>query len=111
MLSVKPMIVFDKDGKLQVTEKNKGMKRAFSRVLEHINRAPMDEMNRVVVVYTGNPDGAQELASLIENRIGIKPEITIMGPVIGSHVGPGSVSCGWFAKKTREQLQNELYTK
>lgn len=109
MLHIKPLIVFDEEGKLKVTEKNKGMKKAFSRVIEHINKAPMDEMKLAVVVHTNNPQGAEELAALVEKYTGVKPWVTIMGPVIGAHVGPGSVSCAWVSVKTRAQLQKELY--
>lgn len=110
MLNIKPMIVFDKDGKLSVVEKNKGMKKAFARVVEHIAKAPFDERKIAVVVHTDNEKGANELAALIFEKTGVRPEIEIMGPVIGSHVGPGSVSCGWLSVKTREQLHKELYS-
>lgn len=110
MLNIKPMIVFDAEGKLSVVEKNKGMKKSFARVLEHIEKAPLDENKIVVVVHTDNEKGANELAALIESKTGVRPEITIMGPVIGSHVGPGSVSCGWLSVKTRAQLHAELYS-
>ncbi len=110
MLNIKPMIVFDKDGKLSVVEKNKGMKKAFARVVEHIAKAPFDENKIAVVVHTDNEKGANELAALIQAKTGVRPEIEIMGPVIGSHVGPGSVSCCWLSVKTREQLQKELYS-
>lgn len=110
MLNIKPMIVFDKEGKLAVVEKNKGMKKAFARVVEHIAKAPFDERKIAVVVHTDNEKGANELATLIFEKTGVRPEIEIMGPVIGSHVGPGSVSCGWLSVKTREQLHKELYS-
>ncbi len=110
MLNIKPMIVFDKEGKLSVVEKNKGMKKAFARVVEHIAKAPFDERGLAVVVHTDNEKGANELATLIQEKTGVRPEIEIMGPVIGSHVGPGSVSCGWLSVKTREQLHKELYS-
>ena len=105
MLNIKPMLVFDQEGKLKTVEKCKGMKKAFSRVIDHMQIAPIDEnYNTVVVVHTNNPTGAAELAALVEGKTGVKPQITIMGPVIGSHVGPGSVSCCWISTKTREEL-------
>ena len=79
------------------------------RVAEHIKRSPMDETKMSVVVHTNNPQGAEELAVLMEKLTGVRPWITVMGPVIGAHVGPGSVSCGWVSVKTRKELQNELY--
>ena len=108
MLSIKPMIVFDEDGKLKVVEKCKGMKKAFSRVLEHIELAPLGEDKKVIVVHTDNEKGASELAKLIEDKTGVKPQITVMGPVIGSHVGPNSVSCCWLSTKTRKELLAKL---
>lgn len=108
MLNIKPMLVFDPEGKLKTVEKCKGMKKAFARVLDHMAKAPMDEKKIAVVVHTNNEKGAQELASLIEAKTGVKPLVTIMGPVIGSHVGPASVSCGWLSVKTREELQATL---
>ncbi len=108
MLNIKPMIAFDPEGKLSVVEKCKGMKKAFARVIEHMEKAPMDENKLAVVVHTDNEKGANELAELIEKKTGVRPEITIMGPVIGSHVGPNSVSCGWISTKTREELLSSL---
>ena len=108
MLSIKPMIVFDEDGKLKVMEKCKGMKKAFSRVLEHMELAPLNEDKKVIVVHTDNEKGASELAKLIEDKTGVKPQITVMGPVIGSHVGPNSVSCCWLSTKTRKDLLSKI---
>lgn len=108
MLSIKPMIVFDEDGKLKVMEKCKGMKKAFSRVLEHMELAPLNEDKKVIVVHTDNEKGASELAKLIEDKMGVKPQITVMGPVIGSHVGPNSVSCCWLSTKTRKDLLSKI---
>ena len=104
MLNIKPMLMFDEEGKLKTVEKCKGMKKAFARVLDCMREAPMDDLKMAVVVHTNNYKGAEELASLIEARTGVKPMITIMGPVIGSHVGPGSVSCGWISVKTRKDI-------
>ncbi len=108
LLNIKPMLTFDEVGKLKVLEKCKGMKKAFARVLEHMNGAPMDENNLAIVVHTNNEKGANELAELIETQTGVKPLVTIMGPVIGSHVGPGSVSCAWISVKTRAELHKQL---
>ena len=104
MLNIKPMLAFDGEGKLKTLEKCKGMKKAFSRVIDCLRLAPTTDEHRIIVVHTNNQKGAEELASLIEKTYGVKPEITIMGPVIGSHVGPGSVSCAWLSTKTRDEL-------
>ncbi len=108
VLNIKPMLTFDKEGKLKVVEKCKGMKKAFARVIDYMQAAPADDKKLAVVVHTDNEKGANELAALIEAKTGVKPQITVMGPVIGSHVGPDSVSCCWFSVKTREQVLSAL---
>lgn len=108
MLNIKPMLCFDMEGKLKVMEKCKGMKKAFMRTVEQMRLAPCDENGIAVVVHTNNFQGAKELAVLIEKQTGVKPQITIMGPVIGAHVGPGSVSCAWLSTKTRDELMSKL---
>ena len=104
VLNIKPFLTFTSEGKLATIEKCKGMKKAFAKVLENMERAPVDERGYAVVVHTNNYGGAEELAGLLLEKLGVKAEITIMGPVIGSHVGPNSVSCAWLSTKTREQL-------
>ena len=108
VLNIKPMLTFDKEGKLKVVEKCKGMKKAFARVIDYMQAAPADDKKLAVVVHTDNEKGANELAALIEAKTGVKPQITVMGPVIGSHVGPDSVSCCWLSVKTREQVLSAL---
>ena len=90
-LNIKPMIVFDTEGKLKVIDKCRGMKKAFNYVLESQEKAPMDEKKFAVIVHTDNETGANELADMVEARWGVRPQVVIMGPVIGAHGGPGSV--------------------
>ena len=105
VLNIKPMLIFDEEGKLKTIEKCKGIKKAYQRVIAHIALTSIHgERGRIIVVHTNNEQGAEELAALIESKTGVKPSVTIMGPVIGAHVGPGSVSCCWLSEKSRGQL-------
>lgn len=104
VLNVKPMLVFDEEGKLKVVEKCKGMKKAFARVAECLAFAPLDGRKKLIVVHTDNEKGAEELAKLLKDKFDYEAEITVMGPVIGSHVGPGSVSCCWLSVKSRKEV-------
>ena len=104
MLGVKPILTFDHDGKLKTIDKVKGMKRVYAYTLEKMTIAPPDEKKKIVVVHTDNEEAAEEMAKRVEEAMGIKPEIYIMGPSIGAHVGPGAVACGWLSTKTRTEL-------
>ena len=102
LLKVKPVLSFTQEGKLTVLEKCKGMKKACASTLARMVKLPPGEVNRMIrIVHTDAEGDAQELARLIEQRWAYCPEISIMGPVIGSHVGPGAVAVIWKTKEPR----------
>lgn len=102
LLNVKPVLSFNEKGKLVVLGKCRGMKKAFASTLERMQKMPPVEEGRIIrIVHTDNEKEAEELASMVEEKYGFRPEISIMGPVIGSHVGPGSVSMIWRTKELR----------
>ena len=103
MLGIKPILSFTNDGKLNVVDKVRGMKRAFIYALEKMDKFPPVKQNELVwVVHTDAEEEAKELAAMIEEKLGIKPDISIMGPVIGSHVGPGAVAVLWKSASVRQ---------
>lgn len=103
VLQVKPALSFTRDGKLVVVDKIRGMKKAFAWALAKQEKFPPVEKDRMIwVVHTDAEKEANELAAMIENRWGFKPDVTIMGPVIGSHVGPGAVAVIWTSKEERQ---------
>ena len=103
VLQVKPVLSFTRDGKLSVVEKVRGMKKAFSNALAKMEKFKPVEENRVIwIVHTDAKEQADELADMIEARWDFRPDVTIMGPVIGSHVGPGAVAVIWKTEQLRE---------
>ena len=101
-LKIKPVLSFTNDGKLTVVDKVRGMKKAFAYALEKMKRFPPVEENRMIwIVHTDAEKEANELADKVEERWNFRPEVTIMGPVIGTHVGPGSVSMLWKSAEER----------
>lgn len=102
VLQVKPVLSFTRDGKLSVVEKVRGMKKAFSNALAKMEKFKPVEENRVIwIVHTDAEAQANELADMIEARWKFRPDVTIMGPVIGSHVGPGAVAVMWKSAQER----------
>ena len=96
MLGIKPVLTFSNDGKLIVADKVRGMKRVFSYALEKMEKyPPSSEHGFFWIVHTDAEADANRLAEVIEEKYGVKPDISIMGPVIGSHVGPGAVAVIW----------------
>ena len=103
VLKVKPVLSFDRAGKLAVVEKCRGMKKAFGYALDKMQKfEPVRKDPLVWIVHTDAEEDAAELARLIKAQTGLDADVSIMGPVIGSHVGPGAVAVIWKSEQERQ---------
>lgn len=101
ILKVKPIIQFTKDGKLEITEKINGTNKALKTVVDAFAKYTKNKYFDIEIVHTDNLPVATKLAEMIENQYGIKPEIRIMGPIIGAHVGPNAVAYAFISNEER----------
>lgn len=104
MLNIKPILTFDSEGKLQVIDKVKGNKKAIAFIKAKMEKEGPDEHKYVFIVHTDNEPCAKELEEYVKERFGIQPYVSIMGPVIGSHVGPGAFALGYLSKSLRGEI-------
>ena len=104
MLNIKPILTFDSEGKLQVIDKVKGNKKAIAFIKAKMEKEGPDDHNYVFIVHTDNEPCAKELEEYVKERFGIQPYVSIMGPVIGSHVGPGAFALGYLSKSLRGEI-------
>ena len=104
VLGIKPIISFDKAGKLTVIDKVRGVKKAVSYIKAKMEKEGPNELGYVFIVHTGNEPVANELADFVRARFGIEPFVQIMGPVIGSHVGPNAFALGYFTESERNEF-------
>lgn len=102
MLQLKPIIEFSKEGKLEVVRKEMGMKKALRGIVSEFGKHTKHERFKIVIVHTDNLPLATELQKMITDAYGITPEIRIMGPIIGSHVGPNAVAYAFTSNEERK---------
>lgn len=104
VLGIKPILSFNNAGKLVVVDKARGMRRAFDYVLAKLDKFPPVKEHEIIrIVHTDAEEDALMLADMIEKKTGYRPDVTIMGPVIGSHVGPGAVGVLWKSAEDRDE--------
>ncbi len=101
ILKVKPIIQFTKAGKLEITEKVNGLNKALKTVIDEMKKFTKNKYFDIEIVHTNNLQTANLLANMIEEQFGLRPEIRIMGPIIGSHVGPGAVAVAFISNEER----------
>ena len=93
MLNIKPILEM-KDGKIDAADQVRTQKRALERLMEIIEERSSGETPlRMAVMHSNVPDQARALLEQIQERF--EPEeiyLAELSPVIGTHVGPGTLS-------------------
>ena len=91
-LQIKPLISCDETGKLYNAGKIRGKSNVIPTLEKYVKRDAIDpKKNIAFVAHANNPEGAKELRKAIK---GMFKEVQIcpIGPIIGSHVGPGMLA-------------------
>lgn len=104
VLNIKPILSFNKEGKLEPIAKVRGVKKAISFIKDKLETEGPDELGYVFIVHTGNEAAANELADYVRQKFGLEPKMQIMGPVIGSHVGPNAFALGYISRSERNEF-------
>lgn len=104
MLKIRPIIEFTKNGKLEIIRKEAGTKKAYKSIIDEIrqNFSFHKEFAFPTVAHTDNIKEATVLADIIEENLGIKPEIRMIGPIIGTHLGPNAVAFTFVSNEQRQ---------
>jgi len=101
MLSIKPVLHVDDEGHLISMSKARGRKASLKALVDKMEETAIDPANQVIFISHGDClEDAQAVADDIRARFGTK-EIVInyVGPVIGSHTGPGVVALFFIGKE------------
>jgi DegV family protein with EDD domain len=92
-LKIKPILTVESE--ITPVERVRTSKRAFERMVELLQTCKDDGRDAWVVQHIQAPDEARELAARGREIFGSEPIFTSeIGPVIGTHVGPGLLGAG-----------------
>ncbi len=94
LLEVKPVLHVSTEGKLVPLNKVKGRKKAMKFLVDSLEARGRDLENELVaIIHADCIKDAEVLKAQIESRMKVKEIIiTPVGPVIGSHAGPGTIA-------------------
>lgn len=100
LLGIKPMLTVDAHGGLAVMEKLKGRKKALATLADKVINDIADKSFPVFVLDADCPEEGDRIAELIKEKL---PDVEIIrqtiGPVIGSHCGPGTTGVIFVANE------------
>jgi DegV family protein with EDD domain len=98
LLKVKPILTI-RGGEVVPLKRVRGNRRAFEEFIAAFEAGSTDGANlRVAIAQADAPDRADALRELVRRT---RPQaqlelVTSLGPVVGTHAGPGTVGLFWF---------------
>lgn len=102
MLKVKPILVFNKDGKIVRYKQSAGLKHALSTAIKEFEKYTVNkDYPTVYVVHSGNEEMASYVAETLKTSYKLQTEIRLMGPVIGCHLGPNALAFAFLSNEQR----------
>lgn len=99
-LQIKPILTVTPDGKTDVFTKVRTKKRAVSKLIDILFsdiKSP-EKLEGIIVHHINCEEEGLALAKILEAKLGISVLIQSIGPVIGLHVGPGSIGIAYHYK-------------
>jgi DegV family protein with EDD domain len=92
VLRVKPVLGVV-DGEVELLERTRTWGRALDRMVELVAGTVGPEPAHVVVAHALAPERAAELRERLEAEVDVAERLdVVMGPIVGTHVGPGAVA-------------------
>ncbi|MGS2778893.1 DegV family protein [Robertmurraya sp. GLU-23] len=98
LLQVKPLLHFQ-NKKIVPFEKIRTRKKAMRRMVDLLVEASAGEQYRAVIIHANREQEANEWKKELEAELpNVEFVISYFGPVIGTHLGEGSMGLGWVKK-------------
>lgn len=99
LLNIKPLLHVE-DGKLVPLEKIRGKKKLLKRMLDLMEERGVDLENQIIGISHGDDEEtALEMKQMIKERFGTKKfYINLIGSVVASHAGPGTLAVFFLNK-------------
>jgi len=98
IFQIKPILTVE-DGKTELFNKVRTKKRAIQTMIDKfIEDISSHGLGEVIIQHINDVEGAQAFAKTVEEYIGKKVDIAPIGPVIGTHVGPGALAIVYYTK-------------
>ena len=93
VLNIKPGLHMDDEGRLIFMEKVRGRRASIKRMLEKMRETAIEPEKQIVFMSHGDCiEDAEYLASRVREEWNVEVVINYVGPVIGSHSGPGTLA-------------------
>lgn len=100
LMSIKPVLNVDENGRLVARDKVRGRKQALDAVVEKMAKYAVNPSQQTIFISHGDClVDAEYVRDKIKERFGVQEiMISYVGPVIGAHSGPGTIALFFLGK-------------
>ncbi|MDR0951521.1 MAG: DegV family protein [Oscillospiraceae bacterium] len=100
VLSIKPVLHVDDEGHLVPVEKLRGRRNSLAALVSHMEKTATDPGEQVVFIsHADSLADAEYVEKLVREKFGVETVyINYIGPIIGTHAGPGTIALFFLAK-------------
>lgn len=100
LLKIKPILSLNEDGEVYPFEKARGNKKAVQRIIDEFKNRFGEDPVHVGISHANAEDEANALMERLKSEFHVEKDVvTNIGPVIGTHVGPGTLSLSFARVK------------
>jgi DegV family protein with EDD domain len=93
LLKIKPILSLNNDGEVFPFDKVRGQKKAIAKIYEYFEKEFGSQSIHVGISHASAKENAVGIMSEMKSQFNISSDvITDIGPVIGAHVGPGTIA-------------------
>ncbi len=107
IIGIKPVVYITEPGGIKIREKTRGQKKAVVRLADKMKEFHADLSRPVIIAHTDADELCEELRAEVLKYF---PEADIrkhiIGPIIGSHLGPGAIALQFFGDH-KEKIEAE----
>ena len=114
IIGIKPLLNVAPDGTLTLKDKVRGRKASLSMLVSQMKRCLNNstDLDIVLISHSNCLEDAQSLADMVRAAVKVNEiKLVMMSPVIGAHVGPGTLALFYESDMTREEYEAKFYTK
>lgn len=98
-LSIKPILFFNSEGKIDALERVRTKGKALQRLIALAEEKADGRPLHLGVIHANAPQAAQEFREQITHHLHCKEVFTLeLSPVIGIHVGPGTIGIAFYTE-------------
>jgi len=99
LLHIKPVLHLADNGKIESMRKVRGRSSAFRDLAKTYETTALDPNGPIIIVHADCEEEAEKVKGMLEDKGGNVVVMSQFTPVVGAHIGPGTIAVFYYGKE------------